>query len=216
MLLAGMVAATALPVLAQEAGPNESRAPNTSVAMSGQDLHDGMRKLWEDHITWTRLFIISRATLQQRDLPDLDATVERLLSNQTDIGNAVKPFYDEEAGAQLTTLLEEHITTAADLVGAAKDGDQDAIAAASEAWYANANEVADFLSAANPEHWLQDEMRSMMKDHLDLTLDEATAQLEGRYAASVRAYDDVHVQILEMADMLSEGIIALFPEMFVS
>jgi hypothetical protein len=183
--------------------------------MTREELRAAMRKLWEDHITWTRLFIVSKATIN-RDLPDLDATVRRLLANQTDIGNAVKPFYGEDAGNQLTKLLETHITTAADLVGAAKEGDKDAVKKASDAWYANADEIADFLSAANPDNWPQDEMRAMMKDHLDLTLGEATAQIEGKYAASVKAYDDVHTQILAMADMLSEGIIAQFPDMFTS
>lgn len=44
--------------------------------------HDAMRKLWEDHVTWTRLAIVSFAG----DLPDLPATQRRLLRNQTDIG----------------------------------------------------------------------------------------------------------------------------------
>jgi hypothetical protein len=48
-----------------------------------------MRKLWEDHITWTRIFIISAVA----DLPDKDAATQRLLRNQVDIGNAIKPFY---------------------------------------------------------------------------------------------------------------------------
>ncbi|HEX3102669.1 MAG TPA: hypothetical protein VHQ01_12785, partial [Pyrinomonadaceae bacterium] len=57
-----------------------------------------MRKLWEDHITWTRLFIVSTIG----DLPDKTATSIRLLQNQTDIGNAVKSFYGDAAGEKLT------------------------------------------------------------------------------------------------------------------
>src|SRR5262252_5070715 len=78
-------------------------------------LHDAMRKLWEDHITWTRAFIISAAA----NSPDKAAATDRLLQNQVDIGNAIKPYYGEAAGNQLTALLKEHITTAADVVAAA-------------------------------------------------------------------------------------------------
>ena len=51
----------------------------------------------------------------------------------------------------------------------------------------------------------------MMKDHLDLTLNEAVARLQGRYADDIAAYDAVHAEILSMADMLSDGITAQFP-----
>jgi hypothetical protein len=71
-----------------------------------------MRKLWEDHITWTRLAIISLTT----DSPDAEATVGRLLQNQADIGDAVKPFYGEAAGNELTRQLRLHIRIAADVV----------------------------------------------------------------------------------------------------
>src|SRR5687767_253458 len=57
-----------------------------------------VRKLWEDHVTWTRVYIIAALA----DLPEADAAAQRLLQNQTDIGNAVKPFYGDEAGEQLT------------------------------------------------------------------------------------------------------------------
>jgi hypothetical protein len=86
--------------------------------------HDAMRKLWEDHITWTRLYIISAA----EDLPDKALTAQRLLQNQADIGDAIKRFYGEAAGDQLTALLEEHILIAAELIDAAKAGDDDAFA----------------------------------------------------------------------------------------
>src|SRR5918998_3830186 len=89
--------------------------------------HDGMRQLWEDHVTWTRLVIVSAATLTDA-LPDLDPTVQRLLRNQDDIGDAIKPFYGDAAGEELSQLLREHITGAADLIFAAKAGDSDAAA----------------------------------------------------------------------------------------
>lgn len=175
-----------------------------------QAFHDAMRKLWEDHITFTRLFIVSTFG----DLPDQGATAERLLQNQEDIGDAIKPFYGEAAGEQLTVLLREHILIAAEILQAAKIDDQAALEDAVTRWYTNADDIAAFLNSANPENWPLEEMKAMMKEHLDLTLEEATAQLTGDYAASIAAYDQVHEQALEMADMLSEGIIRQFPNKF--
>ena len=175
-----------------------------------QDFHDAMRKLWEDHITWTRLVIIGVF----EDLPDLDPSVQRLLQNQVDIGDAVKPFYGEAAGDQLTALLTDHILIAAEILQAAKNGDAAALEDASERSYANADDIAAFLNAANPDHWPLEEMSMMMREHLDLTLEEAVAYLNGDYEASIAAYDQVHLQALDMADMLSEGLIRQFPNKF--
>ncbi len=171
---------------------------------------NAMRALWEDHITWTRLYIVSVAA----DLPDKDATAGRLLQNQSDIGNAIKPFYGSAAGEKLTALLRTHILTAAELLAAAKAGDTVKIGEASKRWYANADEIAAFLSTANPKSWPLGEMKAMMKGHLDLTLEEASARLKGNWAADIAAYDKVQKQILHMADMLSMGIIRQFPGKF--
>jgi hypothetical protein len=173
-------------------------------------LHDAMRKLWEDHITWTRNVIISI----DADLPDLNTVVARLMQNQTDIGNAIKPYYGDAAGDQLTALLRQHILGAADVLVALKAGDQSALQTAVAAWYANAHDIAVFLSTANPENWPLAEMDQMMKDHLDATTREAMARNQGDWSGDVAAYDAVHVQILAMADMLSSGIIAQFPKEF--
>jgi hypothetical protein len=175
--------------------------------MSRTALHDAMRELWEDHIVWTRMVIVSVVD----DLPDVPLAVDRLLANQDEIGDAVKPFYGDAAGEGLTALLHEHITGAADVLAAAKSGDAAAVETASAAWYANGDEIAAFLAAANPDHWPLGEMQIMMRDHLDLTLAEAVARLEGRYADDIAAYDAIHAQILHMADMLSDGIVAQFP-----
>ncbi len=172
--------------------------------------HDAMRKLWEDHITWTRLVIVSIAN----GLPDTQTTVARLLQNQVDIGNAIKQFYGDSAGNQLTSLLHDHITIAAEILTDAKSGDSTALNDALSRWYSNANQIAAFLNAANPKSWPIATMQQMMKTHLDLTLKEAVAYLKADYQGSIDAYEQVHLEILQMADMLSTGIIQQFPSTF--
>ncbi len=189
---------------------NDNPMAPTANKTSAVALRNDMRKLWEDHVTWTRLYIVSVAG----NLPDKGPTAQRLLQNQTDIGNAIKPFYGEAAGDKLTALLKDHILIAAELLDAAKAGDTGKANDAQTRWYVNADDIAVFLNGANPKNWPLDHMKVMMKMHLDLTLEEAVAQLQGNYAASVAAYDKVHQEILEMADMLSEGIINQFPEKF--
>lgn len=172
--------------------------------------HDAMRKLWEDHVTWTRLYIVSTAA----DLPDRDLVAQRLLQNQVDIGNAVKPYYGDEAGEQLTALLKDHILIAVEVLDAAKAGDTAAFDDALARWYANGDDIAAFLNSANPRNWPLAEMQAEMKMHLDLTLQEAANRLQGNFAADIQDYDVVHGHILGMADMLSNGIMKQFPQRF--
>ena len=182
--------------------------PAAAPAPAAPELRAGMRKLWEDHVTWTRVFLISALA----DLPDKGEATDRLLRNQVDIGNAVKPYYGDAAGEKLTSLLKDHILIAADIAAAAKAADSAKVAAAKTRWTANADEIAGFLSGANPKSWPAGEMKAMMRDHLDLTTAELTARLQRDWAADVAAYDRVHEQILKMADMLAAGIAAQFPD----
>jgi hypothetical protein len=169
-----------------------------------------MGKYWEDHITWTRLYIVAALSSS----PDLQPTTERLLQNQVDIGNAIKPFYGDAAGDQLTALLREHILIAADLVAAAKAGDSAGVERNNARWQANADDIAEFLSSANPNNWPADEMKAMMREHLDLTTQEVVARLHQDWQADIGAYDRVHLHILQLADVLTNGIVAQFPSDF--
>jgi hypothetical protein len=181
-------------------------------SMNAKELafHDQMRKLWEDHITWTRLAIVSFAG----ELPDFEATAARLLQNQVDIGNAIKPYYGAKAGKQLTALLQEHITGAVAVLKAAKAGDEAAFAQAKDAWYRNGEQIARFLNKANPRSWKLGAQKAMMKEHLDQTLKEAADRLAGNFTADIRDYEAIHRHILEMADTISSGIVAQYPQRF--
>ena len=205
--LIALVVAGGPDALARDGG---DRGGKGSISKQELELRNDMRKLWEDHITWTRLAIISLTT----DSPDTQATVGRLLQNQDDIGDAIKPFYGDAAGEELSRLLREHILIAADLIAAAQAGDSAAVATHQARWRANADEIAAFLNAANPRSWKLREMKEMLYEHLDLTTSEVVARLTGDWAADVAAYDAIHLQALEMADELSTGIVKQFDRRF--
>jgi hypothetical protein len=202
IVLAAIVAAGVLAQTSATAAPAQSPK---AVA-----LRAAMDKLWEDHITWTRMVIVDFAA----GLPDLSTAETRLLRNQTDIGNAIKPYYGRAAGNRLTSLLRTHILEAVPVLQAAKAGDKSKLTASLNAWYTNANQIAVFLSRANPRNWQLPMMRQMMKQHLALTTNEAVARLQGNWKADVAAYDAVHVEILHMSAMLSDGIIQQFSARF--
>jgi hypothetical protein len=184
-------------------------AASSAVSPASAQLHDGMRKLWSDHVVWTRLYIIAAAA------GDASASTAsaRLLRNQEDIGNAIVPYYGAAAGTKLTDLLKQHILIAVDLVTAAKAGDNAKVADADRRWHANANDLATFLSGANP-NWPKATVLAMLNQHLALTTQEATARLQGRWADDASTFDSIFNQILGMADALSDGIVKQFPNRF--
>lgn len=173
------------------------------------ELRIALRDLWVDHVVWTRQYIVAAAA----DAPDTDFAAQRLLKNQEDIGNAIKPFYGAEAGDKLTSLLKDHILIAVDLLNAAKVGDSVGLQAAEQRWYDNADDIATFLSDANP-NWPKDHLVKMLDQHLSLTKAEAVARLTGNYTADIIAFDEIHRQSMTMADELADGIVKQFPEQF--
>jgi hypothetical protein len=189
--------------------PHKTAAP-TAFTPKQLALRNGMRRLWEDHIVWTRLAIISLTT----ESPDTDATVGRLLANQTDIGNAVKPFYGKAAGETLTAELRRHILIAADVIAAAKAGDQAKLTDAQARWSRNGDDIAAVLNSVNPRFWKLGAMKAELRRHLQLTTDEAVARLQGNWARDVAAYDRIHDHALHLADVLSSGVVRQFPRRF--
>jgi hypothetical protein len=185
-------------------------ATATAPTTRAVELRIGMRHLWEDHVSWTRMAVISLTN----DLPDTQATVARLLRNQADIGAAIRPYYGPAASRKLTSLLRQHILIAADLIAAAKEGDKSAVARRQARWQANADDIAAFLNSANPRAWKLGALKGMLYEHLGLTTQEVVARLQHRWAADVRVYDEINRQALEMADMLSSGIIDQFRSRF--
>lgn len=176
---------------------------------NGKSLALGMRKLWADHVIWTREYIVSAIA----GTPDAEAAAGRLLRNQEDIGNAIVPFYGAPAGKALTDLLKQHIMIAVDLIAAAKSGNDAKFKQADAAWTANAEALAGLLSGANP-HWPKKDVFDLLSLHLSLTKGEAVARLQKNWKADVQAFDDIFTEINTVADTLTNGIVAQFPQKF--
>ena len=176
---------------------------------SKSSLREDMRKLWTDHVVWTRDYIVAAAA----DAPDQQAAAGRLMKNQEDIGAAVAGFYGKAAGDALTVLLKDHISIATEVVKAAKAGDKAGLTAADAKWQKNGVDIADFLSKANP-NWPRATLVDMMKVHLSTTTAEVTARLNKDWAADIRAFDEVYRHILMMSDALADGSVKQFPAKF--
>lgn len=194
---------------APAAGP-DAAAPALS-ADKEVALYTAMRKLWSDHVFWTREYI---TTFAAGNTKAANAAAGRLMKNQEDIGAAVAQFYGADAGNALTALLKEHISIAVDLLNAAKKNDTAKFNDANARWQKNADDIATFLSQANPTNWPETALKEMMATHLKTTLDEAVAALKGDHVGSATAFDKVFDHINGMADGLSAGIIAQFPDKF--
>jgi len=179
-------------------------------AMTAAECHDLMRKLWTDHALWTRQYTISALS----NLPDKAAAAQRLMQNQTDIGNAIKPFYGDAAGTQLTNLLKQHIAIAVELIDAQKAADTTKTDDAMKRWEANGDQIAAFLSTANPKNWPLEDVKAMLREHLDLTGAQVEIRLQKDWAQDAINYDNIYSEILKMADALSAGIVAQFPDKF--
>lgn len=210
-LIIGLVVGGGFGYLASSGPKGDHSAPITTGTHKRQvDLRDAMRGLWVDHMQWTYAtvdsFFHNQASLQ--------AHLDRLLQNQKDIGAAVATYYGKEAGDNMAALLTEHIQQAVPVLQAAQAGDDVALNKALADWYTNAEKIAVFLSAANPEHLPESVTKPMMKAHIDTTAAYAVNLLNGDYVKAVKDYGSAYAHMMELSDVLSAGIIKQFPDKF--
>ena len=175
-----------------------------------QDIKLEMRQLWAEHMEWTY------ATVDAffHDQNGLSAKLNRLLKNQTDIGEALVPYFGQENSQKLAGLLTEHIQGAVPVLSAAQNGDNAALEQALDDWYANAQEVGDHLAAINPEYWAQPVLRDMWKTHITQTVTYSVALLQNELEKAVSDYQEAYNHMMGMGDIMSDGIIKKFPDKF--
>ena len=176
---------------------------------SSCDLRMLQRKLWIDHVSWTRSLIISDLS----SLEDKNLVLERLLKNQDDIGNSLKQYYGEENGNKLALLLREHINLATQVTAAAKNGNKEDLEKYNKLWHENADNISSFLSSLNPNYSAKT-LNDMLYKHLQFVTDQVVARLNRDWKADIESYDKGEYHMIEFADIITDGIIKQFPKKF--
>ncbi|MFF2877148.1 glycosyltransferase [Gottfriedia sp. NPDC057991] len=187
----------------------DTRAHGRYISKSACKFQGDMRKLWMDHTIWTSKYIVSAVA----GLPDKDIVLARLLRNQQDIGNAVKPYYGAAAGDQLAKLLTDHIVLAGKIIDAAKANDMATLKTLNDQWFKNADDIAAFLSKANP-NWTNQALKDLLYKHLKMVTNEVVTRIQMNWDGNVKAFDAGLDHIIVLADALSSGIIKQFPNKF--
>jgi Tfp pilus assembly protein FimV len=189
--------------------PQAVHSQHNQVSKAAADLKDSLRSLWEQHVFWTRLVILSIVF----NLPDVDVVTKRLLQNPTDFEKALRPLYGERIASKFADLFKSHLAIAAELVKAAKSGNTKAANDIETRWYANADQIAAFLASINP-YWSESTWKSLLHDHLAMTKAEAVNMLSGKYQDSIAVFDRIEQQALVMADVMTKGIVSQFPNVY--
>ncbi|MDD2490511.1 MAG: acetylglutamate kinase [Bacilli bacterium] len=170
------------------------------------NLNNELRRLWEEHIFWTKITIMALTS----DTLDTKFVTNRLLKNADDFGQLFAFFYDQSIAEQFKNLIRDHLTIAADLVVAAKKGDNNSVKIIDEKWHKNADEIARFMNSINP-YFNETEIKNMFYNHLALTKNEAVAILTNKYEEAIKLFDKIEIQALMMSDMFLEGFTRQFP-----
>ena len=189
--------------------PNYTYNQNYWVSSNQVELLVKMNLVWEQHIMWTRMLLISIA----ENLKDLDATQSRLLENPKDIADVFRPYYGNLVANKIQELLTEHLVIGKDLIVALKNKNQEQATKLNTKWYQNADSMAEAFSSINP-FYPKEEIRKMLYEHLRLTTNEVNSRLKGNYVDDIKAYDMVQREILKMSQFFVDGIVKQFSNLF--
>lgn len=182
---------------------------NYCISMNEVNLIKRMNLVWEQHIMWTRMLLISIA----ENLKDFSATEARLLQNPRDIANVFERFYGKNVANVIEKLITEHLAIGEKLIFALKNKEQKAAADLNAKWHKNADEIAEAFSNFNP-FYKRSDVQAMMYEHLRLTSNEVEERLAGNYVADIKAFDEVQKEVLGMAQYFVDGIVCQFSDLF--
>jgi hypothetical protein len=198
-----------MPATADAAAKEKKSSHKQCITPSIMELKDNLRKLWIDHVVWSKNYIVSAFANSE----DKEKVLARLLQNQQDIGNVYKPYYGEAVGDKLAQLLREHILIDGKVVAAVLAGNQADLEKYNKEWYNNADDIAKFLRAQNPKYSYE-QLQEMLHEHLELFTDDVAARVKKDWDAEIVAFDKGMEHMMLFADILTVGIVKQFPDKF--
>lgn len=170
-----------------------------------RELNNDMRQAWSQHNFWGNMFLVSLF----HTLENLDAVKMRLEQSPEDIAAVFQSFYANPTVTQIRNLLAEHVRLVGEMANAMKNGNMERSTQLETQLNQNADQMARLLANAN-SNYDYEELRRMMRNHLNLMQDTMTSELSGDHNEAVRLMGENEDQLMDMADVLTEGLVQQF------
>jgi hypothetical protein len=184
---------------------HEHAAPAASSKVG--ETKDALRDLWVGHVFWVRnvaLETIAGNTAAAK------AAEDQVVANAKQIAAAIEPFYGKAASDTLFGQLAGHYGAVKEYLSATGKAAQDA---AFKKLVANAEEIAKFLSGANPNLPI-DTLRSLLLAHGGHHVEQIRQLREKDYAGEAKTWEAMKQHMYVIADALTGAIAKQFPQKF--
>ncbi len=168
-----------------------------------ENLVEGMRLAWLEHVYWMRMYLMSVTV----DAADQQAVEERAQQTADEITDIFARYLPINVTRQLRNLLMDHVELTGEIIRTLKSGDLSDYDTLIKEWYGNANQIAALLGGHNPFFGSR-ETRNLLLNHLDLVREEIEQQINGEYGESIETFRSVVTQALSMADYFARGLLA--------
>lgn len=168
------------------------------------------RDVWVGHIFWVREVVRG---LAEKNQAAADFAEKQVVANAKQIAGTIEPFYGKAAADQLFKLLAGHYTAIKAHATATVAGDAAGAKKAIADLTSNANEIAKFLSGANP-NLPEATLKSLLAAHGGHHIQENQQLAAHDMAGEARTWEAHKSHIYTLADALVGGIAKQFPDKF--
>jgi hypothetical protein len=169
-----------------------------------------LRDLWVGHIFWIRN--VSLATFNKND-EALKAAEQQVVANAQAIAATIEPFYGGAAKESFFKLLAAHYGAVKAYLVATAGGGAPAQATATQSLTSNAEEIAVFLSKANP-YLPKDTLHGLLLAHGGHHIQQIQELKERKYVVEARTWEDMKDHIYQIADATADALAKQFAKEF--
>jgi len=204
LIVSAMMLIAASPSLAKEDLKITNESPKAV------ELRETLRDLWIGHVFWVRNVVL---TTKLGDMEAAKIAEENVVKNARAIADALIPFYGKDTADKLFGLLAGHYGAVKEYMTVSYFGDNEGKDAAVIKIKENVIELADFLSAANP-NWPNATLVSLLFAHGGHHMAQIDALREKNYSAEAETWEAMKNHMYMIADALGKGIVKQFPKKF--
>ncbi|HEU4501561.1 MAG TPA: hypothetical protein VFR82_07910 [Nitrospira sp.] len=204
------IAALALAVVGLAGCAHDTRAVGEANPVHVADTKAAMRDLWTGHIFWIRNVVSDNAV---HNAAARDAAEQEVVANARSIANSITPFYGEKASEKLFSLLAGHYGAVKEYSEATVSGNRLHQDAALTHLASNTDDIAVFLSGANP-HLPKDTVRGLIAAHGAHHVLQITQFKERDYVHEGETWKVMKQHVYVIADALTMALATQFPSKF--